>query len=50
MQKGADDYYVEIWSRTWDKDSHGLHDYDVNSTKKEFKLNAQNSFIIGRKK
>ncbi|CAI2385719.1 unnamed protein product [Moneuplotes crassus] len=51
------EFYVDIIAETWDKDSHGLHDYDntqnPNSNKsniKKFKLQAQDSFIIGRKK
>lgn len=50
------EFYVDIIAETWDKDSHGLHDYDntqnPNSSKsniKKFKLQAQDSFIIGRK-
>jgi hypothetical protein len=48
--RNIDPYYIEVIAQSWDKDSHGLHDYDPNSTNKEFKLNAQNSFIIGRRK
>ena len=50
MQKSSNIYYVELNAKSWDKDSHGLHDYDSNAKLKEFKLQAQDSFVLGRKK
>jgi hypothetical protein len=46
----ASPYYIDIDSKSWEKDSHGLHDYDDNSKNREFKVTAQDSFVLGRKK
>jgi len=41
--------YVTIITKTWDKDSHGLYDYDL-PVKKEYKINGFKSFVVARKK
>lgn len=42
------DYQVEVKSNTWNKDSHGLFDYE-NSDKKMEKFRSEDSFKIFRK-
>ena len=40
--------YVIISTKTWEKDSHGLYDYD-NLSKNESKIYGYKSFVIARK-
>lgn len=42
-------HYVTILAQTWDKDSHGLYDYDAQ-TKNELKINGYKSFVVARKR
>ena len=50
MQKEDCNHYIEATLKTWEKDSHGLHDYELSAKSKEFKVSAKNSFCLGRKK
>ena len=50
MQKEDCSHYIEATLKTWEKDSHGLHDYELSAKSKEFKVSAKNSFCLGRKK